>query len=135
MSRQSGSSPFEAPFESAPLDYEDETGKTITLALHPLTVQLQNCNTVESINAFLQGQAQALGEFQGSDRLVKSLKNVVSISVSLSATPALRDVIGLVRLKVLMECSGSLTFLLQALPPDKAINAGLAVLLDVCSFL
>jgi hypothetical protein len=135
MSDQSGSSPFERHFESALQDYKHETG--ITLAQHPLASQLQSCHSVETIAAFLQGQAQALGGFHGSDRIMKSLKSIVSVTLSLSATVAVifGEVTSLVRLKALMGYSASLTRAPQPLSPVNAIIAGLAVLLAVCSFL
>jgi hypothetical protein len=101
MSLQSGSSRFLALFESTLQDYQNQTG--ITLAEHPFAEQLQNCHTVESITALLQGQVQALDEFKGSDRILKSLKNIVSVIYSLSASAALGDAIGLVRRKLLMS--------------------------------
>lgn len=101
MSLQSGSSRFLALFESSLQDYQNQTG--ITLAEHPFAEQLQNCHTVESITALLQGQVQALDEFKGSDRILKSLKNIVSVIYSLSASAALGDAIGLVRRKLLMS--------------------------------
>jgi len=133
MGDQSGSSPFERHFESALQDYKHETG--ITLTQHPLAEQLQSCHSVESIATFLQGQAQALGGFHGSDRIMKSLKSIVSVTMSLSATAILGEVAGLVRLKVLVGYSASLTRAPQPLSPANAIIAGLAVLLAVCSFL
>jgi hypothetical protein len=133
MSNQLKLSPLKVIFESALQDYESETG--IALPQHPLAEQLQNCHSVESITALLQGQAQALGEFKGSDKIMKSLKNIVSVMFSLSASAALGDAVGLVRQKVAMGCSGFLMFPIQAIPPGQAINAGIAVLLAVCSFL
>jgi hypothetical protein len=91
---QSASSGFLAPFESALQDYVNQTG--ITLSKHPLAEQLQNCSSVESITALLQEKAQALGEIQGSDRMMNSLNNVVSIMCSLSGSAALSDATGLV---------------------------------------
>jgi len=132
MSLQSGSSHFGVLFESALQDYQKQTG--MTLAEHPFAEQLQNYQSVESVTALLQGQAQTLGEFKGSDRVMKSLKSIASILFSLSASTALGGAFGLVRLKVLIRFSVSLTLPIQPLPPIKAINAAIAVLL-VCSVL
>src|SRR6266851_7874923 len=107
MSLQSGSSHFGVLFESALQDYQKQTG--MTLAEHPFAEQLQNYQSVESVTALLQGQAQALGEFKGSDRIMKSLKSIASVLFSLSASTALGGAIGLVRLKVLIRFSVSLT--------------------------
>jgi len=133
MSLQSGSSRFGVLFESALQDYQKQTG--MTLAEHPFAEQLQNYQSVESVTALLQGQAQTLGEFKGSDRIMKSLKSIASVLFSLSASTALGGAIGLVRLKVLIRFSVSLTLPLQPLPPIKAINAAISVLLGVCSVL
>ena len=114
MSLQPGSSRFLALFESTLQDYQNQTG--ITLAEHPFAEQLQNCHTVESITALLQGQVQALDEFKGSDRILKSLKNIVSVIYSLSASAALGDAIGLVRRKLLMSVRISDTSLTAITP-------------------
>ena len=133
MGHQSGSSSFRVLFESALQDYQNQTG--ITLTEHPLVQQLQNCDSVGSITTLLEGQARALGEFQGSDRMTKSLKSVVSVICSLSASAVFGDVSHLVRRNMLVRCSASLMPDPQPLSPVKAINAGLAILLAVCSFI
>jgi hypothetical protein len=110
MSDQSGSSTFQALFESALQDYEKQTG--IPLADHPLAEQLQNCQSTESVSALLQEQAQAFSTFQGSDKIFKSLKSVVSALSKVSATATLGQAIGMVCPRPLMWCSaasGSLT--------------------------
>jgi len=111
MSDQSGSSPLQALFESALQDYEKQTG--IPLANHhPLAEQLQNCQSIESVSALLQEQAQAFSTFQGSDKIFKSLKSVVSTLSKVSATATLGQAIGMVCPRPLMWCSaasGSLT--------------------------
>ena len=94
---------FCALFESALQSYEKKAG--VNLAEHPLALQLQSCHSVESIIAVFQGQAQAFSEFQGSDRLVKSIKSTVSILTRLSATASLAVDIDLVCLQELMACS------------------------------
>ena len=91
MRGQSRSSRFRVPFQSALQDYERATN--ISLDKHPLADQLNNCNSVESITSFLQDQTQAWGDFRGSDRLVKSIKNTVPILCMLSGTTALGDAV------------------------------------------
>jgi hypothetical protein len=51
---------FESLFESALEEYEVQT--EINLVRHPLTAQLEPCNTVESITEVLQGQVQSFRE-------------------------------------------------------------------------
>jgi len=110
MAGPSGSPHFQALFESALQAYQAKTG--ITLAEHALAVQLQNCNTVESIATLVQSQAQAFSDYQECDRIMKSIKTIVSILTSLSAAAPLANAVGL------------------PFPPAKAIPAGLAILLD-----
>jgi hypothetical protein len=94
MSDQSGSPPFQALFESALKEYENQTG--VPLANHPLAEQLQNCQSVESITSLLQEQAQAFIQFRRSDKIFKSLKSVVSALSKVSATATLGQAIGMV---------------------------------------
>ena len=70
-------------FEAAIHDYQNQTG--ISLADHPLSEQLQNCDSVESITAVLCEQTQAFNEFRGKDKVLKPLKKAVLILYSLSA--------------------------------------------------
>jgi hypothetical protein len=95
MADHEGSAHFQALFESALQDYVKKTG--ITLDEHPLAVQLQSCNSVESIDDLVQGQAQAFSNFRESDRIAKSIKMAVSKLITYSATTFLGDAFGLVR--------------------------------------
>jgi hypothetical protein len=107
MGDQSRSTHFRTLFESALQAYKEKTG--ITLIEHPLAVQLQSCRSVESITAVLQDQIRASNDFGGNDRIMKSIKSIISITSTLSATAALDWVNGLVCQKALMTCSTSLT--------------------------
>ena len=107
MANQPGSSRFRALFECALQSYEKKAG--VNLADHPLAMQLRSCDSVESITAFLQGQAQTLSGFEGRDRAMDAIKRIVSILTRLSATASLAIDIGLVRLKALVACSTTLT--------------------------
>jgi hypothetical protein len=98
MSDQSApdSSIFQNLFESALRDYENQTGKT--WAQHPLSEQLEHCNSIESVSDFLQQQARAFSGSRGSDgRIMKSLDCVVSVLYTLSAETVLGGAVGLVR--------------------------------------
>jgi hypothetical protein len=98
MADQSQSSRFRVLFESALQDYQNQTGTT--LPNHPLAEKLQYCNSVESVTALLQEQARPFTEFRGGDdRIMKSLKSVVSVLYTLSASTTLGGAIGLVRQK------------------------------------
>jgi hypothetical protein len=105
MSDESGPSRLQVLFEAALEDYEKQTG--IALAKHPLAEQLQNCDSVESVTVVLREQTQAFSDFRGRDKILKLLKNAVSVLHKLSATADLGQGFGLVRPQALL---GSLTF-------------------------
>src|SRR5712691_6087161 len=126
MAHQSESARLNALFEPALQVYEKTAG--VCLTQHPLAIKLQSCDSVEAITDLLQDQAQAFRDMQGSDKIMKSLKTTVSILSKLSFAASL------VCQKGLMACLTSLTsvYCLQTFPPAKAIQACLAILLDVC---
>ena len=95
MAHQSESARFQAIFEPALQAYEKKTG--VSLAQHPLANKLQSCDTVEAITGLLQDQARVFGHFQGSDKIMQSLKTIVSILSKLSSAASLADAFGLVR--------------------------------------
>ena len=101
MTGLSGSSRFPEIFQAALQDYEKTTN--ISLAKHPLAERLQGYHSVDSIATFLQDQAREFGDFRGSDRIMGSIRNTVSILCMLSDTAALRKGIYFVRSKVPME--------------------------------
>jgi hypothetical protein len=77
MTDQSGPSHFQEIFEAAFRDFEKQTGKT--LANHPLAEKLQNCDSVESVTAVLREQTETFSEIRGKDKVLKPLKNVLSV--------------------------------------------------------
>jgi hypothetical protein len=96
MADRSGPAHLEPLFESALQAYKKKT--EITLAEHPLAVQLQSCDSTESIiTILLQGEPPAFSNFQEKDRITKSIKTIVSALTTLSATASLGDAFGLVR--------------------------------------
>ena len=130
MAHLSESIRFQALFEPALQAYEKMAG--VSLTRHPLAVKLQTCNTIEAITGLLQDQAQAFSHLQGSHRIMKSLKTTVSILSKLSSAASLTDAFSLVRQKRLVALSHIPDFYSQTFPPTKAIQACLAILLDVC---
>jgi len=99
MGDQLQSSRFRALFESALQDYQIQTGTA--LASHPLAGKLQNCDSIESVTIVIQDQARAFSQVRGDNgRIVKSLKGIVSVLYTLSASTAAID---LVRRKVSMS--------------------------------
>jgi len=81
MADQSGSTRFQALFESASQAYE-----SVTLAQHPLAFVLQGCDTVDNINPLLQGRTEAFCDWD------KAIKTTVSILTPLSDPASLVDV-------------------------------------------
>jgi hypothetical protein len=132
MANPPGSIRFRALFESALQTYEKKVG--VKLAEHPLAIQLQSCDTVESITVVLQRQAQAFSGLRG-DRIMISIENTVSILTRVSATASLAVDIGLVRQRALTACYTALTDISQPFPPVKVIHVCLAILLAVCAIL
>jgi hypothetical protein len=97
MSDQSGPSHFQELFEAAFRDYENQTGKT--LANHPLAEKLQSCDSVESVTAVLRKQTETSSEIQGKNKVLKPLKNVLSVLHKLSSASTVNfgQHLGLVR--------------------------------------
>jgi hypothetical protein len=101
MADRSGPARFQPLFESALQAYKKKTD--ITLAEHPFVVQLQSCDSAESITTtLLPGDPQAFSNFQEKDRITTSIKTIVSVLTTLSATASLGDALGLVRHTALM---------------------------------
>jgi len=96
MDVRSQSSRSRILFESALHDYQTQTGTT--LASHPLAEKLKNCDSVETVTAMLQEQAQAFCNIRGGDRkIIELLGRIVSALHTLSASAALGVVTDLVR--------------------------------------
>jgi hypothetical protein len=95
MTDQSESSHLRVLFEAALEDYEKQTG--IPLAKHPLAEQLQTCDSVDSITDVLREQTQTFSEFRDKDKVMKPLRNAVSVLYKLSAAPNFGRDIGMVR--------------------------------------
>ncbi len=85
MSVPSESSRLQDLFEAALVDYKQQTG--IDLAKHTLADRLQDCNSVEDVTAVLREQAQDFKKFREKDKVLKPLKNVLTILQLLSSVP------------------------------------------------
>ena len=95
---QSSSSSFKDLFDAALQDYENKTG--IDLVGNTLAKKFENCDSVDSITAIFQEQAQIFRKFRGDDgKLMKSLKSSVDILYMLSNT-VLCGGVGLVHPKI-----------------------------------
>jgi len=99
MNHPSPSLTFQWLFDIALRDYEKQTGTK--LVDHPLAKQLEVCDSVDSISAFLQEQVCAFREFRGEvdGRVMRSLNRVVYVLCTLSTYSALGEGVGLVCLK------------------------------------
>ena len=89
------SSSFRILFDAALQDYKDKTGNT--LIDHPITRQLETCESVDTITSILQVQAQGFREFrENGGKLMKALKSSVDALCAPSISSALNEAIGLV---------------------------------------
>ena len=95
MSDQLGSSRLQDLFEGALHDYEKKTD--IALNKHPLAEESQNCDIIESVTTFLNRQIENFNEFQGKDKILKTLKNTLSALYKLSSAAKFGRDVGLVR--------------------------------------
>ena len=132
MAHQSEPPRFQTLFETALRAYEEKAG--ISLTEHPFVLKLQSCDTVEAITAIFQDQAQGFSDRQGSDEIMKSIKTTVSILSKLFSASSLADAFGPVRHSAL-TVSPTSNFDSQTFTPVKAIQACLAILLDVRAIL
>ena len=103
MSHQSESDRLRGLFDAA-LQHYEKTTKMI-LARHPLAEQLQNCHTIESTTKFLHDKVREFGDFRGSDKIMASIKNIVSILFMLSVNATSDGARDLVRPDHLMGVS------------------------------
>ena len=96
MADKSGPTHFRTIIESALQAYEEQAGTT--LDKDSLAIQVKN---YDSVDAVLQSQATAFAEFRGSDGVLKSMKNIISVlsrvSSRVSACESRGDAISLVR--------------------------------------
>ena len=78
-------------FDTALQSYEKQT--ELKLIDHPLTGQINSCDTVESVVDILQGQAREVTGFQKEDGTnMRSLQRVVHVLHALSTSATLGEV-------------------------------------------
>jgi len=92
MADKSGPTHFRTIIESALQAYEEQAGTT--LDKDSVAIQVKN---YDSVDAVLQSQATAFAEFRGSDGVLKSMKNIISVLSRVSACESRGDAISLVR--------------------------------------
>jgi hypothetical protein len=92
------STSFQHLFSDALQYYENQTG--CKLIEHPIAKQFKACDSVPSITAILQEQAQIFRKFRGDDgKLMKLVKSSVNVLYSLSNNTVLGGGISLVHPK------------------------------------
>ena len=122
------SSFFQDLFDTALQEYQNQT--RCNLIEHPFAKQFETCDSVQSITAILQQQAQIFCKFRGDDgKFMKSLKSSVDVLYTLSISTVLGEGIGLVHPTSFICVPFLIT--IQSFPPAKAIFAGIAILLAV----
>jgi hypothetical protein len=94
MSQPSSSISFKGLFDAALLEYENKTN--IKLADDPLAKKLEACNSIDSITAILQQQAQVFGGFKDDGKIMKSLRSSVDVLYTLSNSTIIGQVVGLI---------------------------------------
>jgi hypothetical protein len=96
-SSQSSTSSFQGLFNAALNDYENQTGTK--LVEHPLAEKFEACDSVDSIIAVFQEQAQIFRKFKDDGKMMKSIKSSVGVLYTLSNSTLLGEGAGLVRPK------------------------------------
>jgi len=95
LSHSTMSSNFEAIFNAAVARYTNQTGRD--LYDHPLASKVSACDSVESVLAIFQDQAQEFDTFRnGNHKLIQWLQPVVNGLYTLSTCPALTTGVSLV---------------------------------------
>ena len=118
MTDQPGSARFQALLESAVQAYEKKAGVTLGNSKDSLAKRLQGCRSADDIAILLQGQAQAIDNFQQRDKIFKSIKIIVSILSPISSGASVADNVGLVRRNVRMARFTSLTVITDIDPTN-----------------
>lgn len=96
MNQSSSSSTFQTLFNAALRDYQVQTGTR--LVDHPFARQIQECDSLISINSILEEQAKVFFQLGGYDgKLIRSLNCSVDILYTLSISTVLGEGIGVVR--------------------------------------
>jgi hypothetical protein len=99
--------------------YEKKAGVTLADSEDSLAMRLQSCHSIDDIATLVQGQAQAIDDFQQRDRIFKSIKTTVSMLSPVSSIASVADNVGLVRRKVRMACFAILIVFIDNTPTCK----------------
>jgi hypothetical protein len=99
--------------------YEKKMGVPLANTDDSVAIRLQSCHSVDDIATLLQGQAQAIDDFQQRDRIFNSIKTTVLILSPISSVVSVVDSVSLVRRKVPMAFFASLTGFTDITPAHK----------------
>lgn len=99
--------------------YAKKADVTLADSEDSLAMRLQSCHSIDDIVTLLQGEAQAIDDFQQRDRIFKSIKTTVSILSPVSSVASVADNIGLVRREVRMACFAILIVFIDNTPTCK----------------
>jgi hypothetical protein len=84
MADQSGPTRFRAQFESALQTYQKIAG--VTLAKHPLTENLQDSHSIESITTILKDKCLVSSDLLKNNRITKVMESTIPMLFTISAT-------------------------------------------------
>jgi hypothetical protein len=119
-------------FETALNEFEKRAGTN--LAQHQVISKLVNCESADSVIDVIQEQAQAFRNFRGDGgKLTTWLKRTVNVLYNLSVSEMLCEGASLVCVYSFLRHALCNISFLQPFPPAKALFAGIAVLLGVCT--
>ena len=103
------------------------------LITHPLTAQLQSCNSPSDVLAVLHRQVHELDYPRTDERWSKWLDPTVNVIYVLSSTLAAG--VTMVCLKTWTSRRSADSYIFQVFSPANVIFAGIGILLSVCIFL
>ena len=116
MTDQPGLARFQVLLESAVRAYEKNAGAISADLEDSLAMRIQRCHSIDDIATLLQGQAQAIDDFQQRDRIFKSIKTTVSVLSPTYSVASIADNVALVRQRALRACFTSLTVFIDIAP-------------------
>jgi hypothetical protein len=101
MTDQPGSARFQVLLERALRDYEKKAGVTLADSGDSLAIALERCHSIDGITTLLEHKTQAFDNLRERDRIIKSIKAIVSILSPISFVASVANDAGLVRENVL----------------------------------
>ena len=96
MTDQPGPARFQALLGSAVEAHAKKAGVTLADSEDSFAMRLQCCHSIDDIATLLQGEVQAMDDFQQRDRIFKSIKTTMSILSPVSSVVSVADSVGLV---------------------------------------